>query len=397
VSSLSVLVFGAWDRGPGYPRADALIAGLRQQGVTVHECHLQLPAAGSSKLGLVAAPWRWPAYLLALWRARKAAARQLTAAIAAHRPEVLLVPYPGHVTVQWARPVFLGPIVLDLFLSAYDTAVCDRQMFHPASPLAWLLKRLDRQACRAADLVLVDTPQHADHVAGLVGCARQTMDWVPVSDPEEPEQAFPFPDLRPGDRLEVLFFGTGVPLHGLDTLLSAVELCHDVRLTLIGGRPEDRARARQMGDRVRLLDVFLPRDALQDLLEQSHLVAGIFGTGGKARRVIPLKVMLALSAGRPVVTADTPAVRGLLRPGMDCVVVPPGDPRALAAQLQLLADEPQRLAPLADGARHAYECTFSLARSGARLARLCRDLVNIQEPAAPTAALPAVPAQGSSR
>lgn len=376
---LSVLVFGAWDRGPGYPRADALIAGLRLQGVAVHECHLELPGAGARKIDLVASPWRWPGHLLALWHARSRATRKLDAAIEAHQPDLLLVPYPGHVTVRWARSIFPGPILLDLFLSAHDTAVLDRKLFHEASPLAWLLKRLDRQACHAADLVLVDTPQHADHLAGLLGLPRTTLDWVPVSDPAEPPRAAPCPEIRAGDRLEVLFFGTGVPLHGLPILLSAVERCRNVRLTLIGGRPGERAQAEGLGDKVRLLEPFLPEAALRRHLRQCHVVAGIFGTSPKARRVIPLKVMLALAAGRPVVTADTPAVRELLCPGADCLVVPPGDVGALAAQLQQLADEPRRLLALADAARRAYDRSFSLSRSGARLAGLCGGLVGIQE------------------
>lgn len=377
MSSPTVLVFGAWDRGPAYPRADSLIAGLRQQGFRLHECHLKLPGAcmGRKRRQLVAAPWRWPGYLLALRRARGKAIRQLRAAIAAHRPDLVLVPYPGHVVVRWARSAFAGPIILDLFLSAHDTAVSDRGMFHPASPMALVLKRLDRLACLAADLVLVDTPQHAGHVAEVLGCPRGKLDWVPVSDPRESGEGIPYAGVQPAERLEVLFFGTGVPLHGLDTLLRAVERCQRLRLTLIGGSPEDRAQAGKLGmDKVRLLEPFLPDADLRQHLERTHLVAGIFGTSGKAQRVIPLKVMLALSTGRPVLTADTPAVRGLLQPGIDCLVVPPGDVQALAACLQQLADKPECLPPLAAAARRAYDRTFSLARTGARLAGLCRGL-----------------------
>ncbi len=377
----SVLAFGAWDRGSGYPRASALIEGLRKQGAAVRECHLELPYAGAEKRRLAGAPWRWPGYLLALWRARRQAIRKLRAAIQDHHPDLLLVPYPGHVTVRWAPSVFRGPIVLDLFLSAHDTVVADRKMFHPASPWAWFLKRLDRRACQAADLVLVDTGQHADHLAELLGYPRERMDWVPVSDPEESPHKVPYPDVRSGDRLEVLFFGTGVSLHGLPTLLDAVDRCRNVRLTLIGGRPADRARARAMGvDKIRLLDRFAPHGVVRCHLEHTHLVAGIFGDSDKARRVIPLKVMLALSVGRPVVTADTPAVHELLRPGMDCLVVPPGDTEALARLLQELADDPRPLPPLANAARYAYERSFSLTRTGSRLLAACERLVDASEP-----------------
>jgi glycosyltransferase involved in cell wall biosynthesis len=390
-TDLSVLAFGAWDRGHGYPRADGLIAGLRKQGAEVQECHLALPCGGAEKRRLVGAPWRWPGYLLALRSARKQAVRMLAAAVEAHRPDLLLVPYPGHVTVRWARSVFRGPIVLDLFLSAHDTVVSDRNMFRPASPWAWLLKRLDQRACQAADLVLVDTPQNADHLAELLRCPRAAMDWVPVSDPDEQPKALRYLAPQPGDRLEVLFVGTGVPLHGLLTLLKAVDRCRTVHLTLIGGGPEDRALARRMGaDKVRVLDTFVPADVVRGHLAHSHVVAGIFGTSDKARRVIPLKVMLALSTGRPVVTAHTPAVNELLRPGMDCLVVPPGDVGALARVLQGLADKPGSLQALADAARHTYERRFSLARTGSRLLELCEGLAGVQKPAAgvSTAILP---------
>ena len=50
----------------------------------------------------------------------------------------------------------------------------------------------------------------------------------------------------------------------------------------------------------------------------------------KAQRVIPNKVYDALACARPVLTADTPAVRELLRPGVEVGVCPPGDPVALA-------------------------------------------------------------------
>jgi len=66
------------------------------------------------------------------------------------------VPYPGHVVTRWAREEFDGPIVMDLFLSAYDTAILDRAIARPGSWLARGLARLDRRACESADRVLLE-------------------------------------------------------------------------------------------------------------------------------------------------------------------------------------------------------------------------------------------------
>ena len=46
--------------------------------------------------------------------------------------------------------------------------------------------------------------------------------------------------------------------------------------------------------------------------------------------MIPNKAFQALACGTPLVTADTPAARELLQDGESALLVPPGDPEALA-------------------------------------------------------------------
>ena len=56
--------------------------------------------------------------------------------------------------------------------------------------------------------------------------------------------------------------------------------------------------------------------------------------------MIPNKAFQALACGTPLVTADTPAARELLGDGESALLVPPGDPAALAAAVRRLADDP---------------------------------------------------------
>lgn len=360
-----VLLCGAWDEGPGYPRTTSLRQGLAAAGHTVREC--RGPGLGRDKQGLLRSPWRWPA---ACWRqraGREQVLAQFEAELRLRPPECVVVPYPGHAMAApiAARARAAGvPVVLDLFLSAYDTIVEDRGLVHPGSLAAWWCARIDRRACAAADLVLVDTPANAAYAAALTGLPPERFAWLPVHDPDAVSPA-PLP--APGARLRLLFFGTGVPLHGLPVCIAAVAQARDVELTLVGGTDADRAMARsQLGPRLDLQPEFVDRPRLQRLLADAEVVAGVFGISGKAQRVVPFKVAHALAAGRPVVTADTPAVAQWLDGSGAAFLSPAGDADALAANLQALASDRRLVVAAAAAARPAYDRAFGTARLAAR-------------------------------
>ena len=58
---------------------------------------------------------------------------------------------------------------------------------------------------------------------------------------------------------------------------------------------------------------------------------GIFGDTGKANRVIPNKAFQILLSGKPLITRDSAAIRELIGPDHNGVLlVPPANPQALA-------------------------------------------------------------------
>ena len=314
--------------------------------------------------------------------------RELRAAITRHVPDVVLVLYPGQLLVHDVRAVFQGPVVLDLFLSAHDTAVVDRRMFRPGSWPARGLARLDRAAANAASVSLLDTEPHADRLAVLTRLPRARFATVRVSDPDAPDTPAPYGAQRVGEKLEVLFFGTGVPLHGLSTVLDAVERAPGVRLVVVGGSETDRQRASQMRPgSVVLEDPFVPRERIARLLDRAHLALGIFGTSPKAELVVPFKVVHALAAARPVLTGDTLAVREALVPGVECFTCKSGDARQLAAVLSELQNQPARLAAVGAAGRDAYERLFSLRATGQQLVQILEEQTGVR-------ALPVSPARG---
>ncbi|MEO0479243.1 MAG: glycosyltransferase [Planctomycetota bacterium] len=360
-----VLVAGIWDEGPGYPRTDSLIQAIQSAGIEVRCCRVDPPKLGGSKTSLIAKPWRWPGYL---WRSRAVKA-ELRAAVKTElrdfEPDLVLVPYPGHLAVRWIRSLCTQPIWLDLFLSAWSTTVDDRQLFSPGSPAAKALASLDRRACRAADRVLLDTRAHALDVATRTGLDPSRFGYVQISDPAAPTPV-PMPQKSSGDgrdsTLRCVFFGTGVPLHGLPVWVDVMASMENVHWTVFGGDPHSRAAARdRLGDRLDLRAEFAPMDEIREAIDASHLVCGAVGTSNKAQKVVPFKVVHGMAHGRLVLTGDNSSVREMLEPGSDCLTAPPGDVERLQSALGFAASlGREELQRFGDAARRRYDNGFAI-------------------------------------
>jgi glycosyltransferase involved in cell wall biosynthesis len=353
-----VLYFGTYSRGEGYPRNRVLIEGLRRAGAEVFECHVEFWEDAAHKIAGATGGARRSRLVLgyaAAW------VRLALRYLRAPPHDVVVVGYTGQFDVFLAKALAAmrgRPVVLDAFLSLHDTLVRDRGLVREGGALARLLRFVDRASCRVADLVLLDTRAHIRLFVELTGLAERRFARLFVG---EDDRSFPpLPGPRAGDgTLRVLWFGTYVPLQGVSTVLGAAELLADspVRFRLVGkGQEFDRHRERAEAlPNVDLVPRWVDYEELNRELADADVSLGVFGTTEKASRVIPCKVYDALAVGRAVVTADTPGARELLTDGETAVLVPAGDPEALAEALRGMAADPG-LAP-------------RLARSGHRLYR----------------------------
>jgi hypothetical protein len=147
--------FGTWERG--YPRNDQVIAALERAAVDVDLLHEDM-WAGTHKFGLS------PAVLPRLARAEL----RLVRAPVADDLDALIVGYPGQFDL-WSAKRHGKPVVFNAMVSLYDTFVEDRERFSDGSLSAKALRRLDRAAFRAADLLVSDTRANADYMAELAG------------------------------------------------------------------------------------------------------------------------------------------------------------------------------------------------------------------------------------
>jgi glycosyltransferase involved in cell wall biosynthesis len=284
------------------------------------------------------------------------------------QPDLVLVAFPGHSDVPAARMASLGrqtPLLFDLFTSLWETAL-DRRPGTAGRLRRERYRLTDRLACSLATTVLLDTDAHIDWAVSELGIERKRFRrlWVGADDElmrprRQPRAA--------GGPFTIFFYGTFIPLHGVEHILRAQRLLEaggsDVRLVLCGSG-QTHGEMRRLAEELQLERTeFLGRrsvDELAELIAESDLCLGIFGTGPKAQRVIPNKVFDALACARAVVTADTPAARECLRHGEDAWLCPPGDPEALAGAIESLVEDAAARERIAAGGYDLFRRCFSL-------------------------------------
>jgi glycosyltransferase involved in cell wall biosynthesis len=267
-------------------------------------------------------------------------------------------------------------LLIDPLISAFDKQVFERKKFPEHSTQADRLLKEERGLFQGADIVLADTSEHARFFIETLGIARARVHVVYVG--AEEALFTPAPDPHPPNNpLEVLFYGSFIPLQGPQVIVDAARLYQGppVSWVLLGSGPllADCKKTAEGLPNV-LFEDWLPYTDLPDRIRRADILLGVFGSTPKAQRVIPNKVFQALACGKPVVTCSAPAYPAQLRTTEAGVTFIAADrPNELAAAVGRLAIEPARLQQLGHAARAIYEQNFSFAHIAQQLASALRE------------------------
>lgn len=294
----AILAFGFHDRKS--PRHRSVCEELAKDGGTVLECHTEMRGFVNK-------------------------CRDLRKKFGALSPnaDTVLVPFPGHFLMPLAWALTRRPrkkLIFDAFVSLYDTDIGDRRRFSTWHPRAWTLWAADWLGMHLADEVLIDTATHRRFLIEKfhLNPARVRVVYLQArNDLFYPIRSTTFDaaqNKQPASRnqFKVFFYGTVIPLQGIEFILDAARILEErnapLHFAMVGSEKLKRI-VKESGRKNITAGAFVPIEKLPDMIRNADLCLGIFGTSGKAQRVIPHKVVDAIACGVPVLTADTPAMR----------------------------------------------------------------------------------------
>ncbi len=221
--------------------------------------------------------------------------------------------------------------------------------------VTWLYRRTTRPAHRLATANVALSPVMAERIAAhgvpasRIALIPNGLDAAEIGLAEPPCTRAEHWHQRP---LRLLFVGRIDPVKGVDVLLEALALLRDrglaMRLDLIGRASPNQSRDLDgrihrlgLGGLVDWLGV-VPRHELADHYACCHLVVV-----PSRDDPLPTVVLEAMACGRPVLGSAVGGISFLVVQAVTGLLVPPGDPMALADALAALDADANALASLA--------------------------------------------------
>lgn len=256
-----------------------------------------------------------------------------------YKPEIVFVGFapqllfPFYIVNFFMRDTV---IITDLFISLYDTLVNDRKVIQDKSLFAKLCHAIDSSICFKSALIIADTEAHATFFQNEFKQPREKFLVIYLV----PDKLFfslksAFRPKEISAKFVVLYFGSYLPLQGVNIILSATKKLLDVKnihFILIGPVNKLKIDPRDFSN-VTFIN-WLPQDQLARYISMADLcLAGHFDDSiCKAKRTIPGKAYIYQAMGKPMILGNNPANHELFisTDSNNIYFVPMGDPQSLA-------------------------------------------------------------------
>lgn len=233
--------------------------------------------------------------------------------------EVMVVGFAGHAIMPLAwvlAKLNRKKVVLDLFVSEYDSLILDRKQYSKFSPKALKFWILDWLSCKLADLCLLDADEHIKFFVKAFKIKPEKFKTILLSCDQD--IFYPRPKAET-DKFIIHYHGSYSPIQGVKYIVQAAEYLQSdssIQINIIGKLNNHRKEI-ELAKKLNLKNVhfidFMPYEELAEQIAKSDLVLGMFGDTDKAMHCSAFKIVEGMAMKKPVVTGDTPALREIVK------------------------------------------------------------------------------------
>lgn len=272
--------------------------------------------------------------------------------------DFIFIGFYGYIIFTLIKFLTRTPIIFDPFISNLDTLIYDRKLAGPGSILSMMSSLFDRYVPKYALMNLLDTNAHIAYFSQQFNLPKEKFRRIFVSC--EDDLFYPRRDVPANN--EVLFYGSFLPIHGIDTIIKAAKIIGDqgdpLKFRIIG-KGQEYDRIINLAHQYQLNNVIfqppVPLHELPALISKSKIcLGGHFGPSDKAKRVIAGKTFQCIAMGKPTIVGNNLANAELLTHAKDAWFCEMDSPEELAKSILFLNRDSDLCSELGENACRTF-------------------------------------------
>ncbi len=231
-------------------------------------------------------------------------------------------------------------VAIDFFISCYDTLVDDRKKVKDNTVLSNIIKWIDKNTLNNADKIIVDTKAHGEYFCTILGANPSKVDVLYLEADTSIYREIKNPEKS--DIYTVLYFGSILPLQGVDIILNSIMNIKDknIKFQIIGPIKEE-IKDKYKQDNLEYIPWLAQQDLATYIAKADLCLGGHFNKDiNKARNTIAGKTYIYRAMNKAVILGDNSANRELFDEKQQGIYfVEMGNPKALADKILSIYEE----------------------------------------------------------
>ncbi len=292
-----------------------------------------------------------------------------------YNPEFYILGFRGYEFFWFVRLITLGKLLIyDHMMSPYDSLMNEHKVIKKGGLIEKLIYLYEKSVIHSSEIILTDTDIHKEYFQQLFHVIPEKILAIPIGADEELFHLQNTQSLDKPAAFEILFYGTFLPLHGMDVILGAASRLRNYRIhfILIGSNKSNRYY--QMIKQAALDNVtyieWIAFEDLPRLIAQTDIgLCGPFGDTGQAHRVITGKTFQFLAMAKPVIVGEFVGNHGF-EDKVNCLVVPQGDEKALAETIEWTFHHKTEIEQIGQKGYELYKSRYSIEQISEKLKKI---------------------------